>query len=344
MSDVRLSISMVLVLGLIATTAAANMVDFDAVPPGSMYGVPAGHIPGDVVLTQDGIDMSVERFFWLGGGVTFNSADIVPSSSPFAPGPTQALHTNNINAQFDFSGVGFPVKEVSLEFVDFGGNENFDVNGVGLQNVNSFTGLTSYPGQFDVIVTPTPLAGGLGGTLLVRQTGPDPVKTLLIGGQEFGIDTLRGEGDHGHAMPLLPGDADQDLDFDQLDLVQVQQAAKYLTGLPATWGEGDWDGAPGGQPGNPPVGNGFFDQFDIIAAQQQAIYLTGPYATLAGGGLSEDFLQQDLAADGPLAGGSGSGDMHLVSIPEPTTVVLLLAGLALLNLGGRRHFLRRCRQ
>ena len=45
---------------------------------------------------------------------------------------------------------------------------------------------------------------------------------------------------------LQAGDADQDLDFDQLDLVQVQIAAKYLTGQAATWGEGDWNGAPGG--------------------------------------------------------------------------------------------------
>ena len=54
---------------------------------------------------------------------------------------------------------------------------------------------------------------------------------------------------------LQPGDADMDLDFDQLDLVQVQIAAKYLTDQPATWGEGDWNGAPGGSPGNPPPGN-----------------------------------------------------------------------------------------
>jgi hypothetical protein len=51
---------------------------------------------------------------------------------------------------------------------------------------------------------------------------------------------------------LQAGDADQDYDFDQLDLVKVLTAAKYLTGQPATWGEGDWDGAPGGYQGNPP--------------------------------------------------------------------------------------------
>ena len=77
---------------------------------------------------------------------------------------------------------------------------------------------------------------------------------------------------------LQAGDADQDLDFDQLDLVQVQVAAKYLTGQPATWGEGDWNGAPGGSPGSPPQGDGLFNQLDIVAAQQASRYLAGPYA------------------------------------------------------------------
>ena len=87
---------------------------------------------------------------------------------------------------------------------------------------------------------------------------------------------------------LQAGDADQDFDFDQLDLVQVQIAAKYLTGNPATWGEGDWDGAPGGTPGNPPAGNGFFDQLDIITALNANTYLTGPYAAIGSDGTPGD--------------------------------------------------------
>ena len=71
------------------------------------------------------------------------------------------------------------------------------------------------------------------------------------------------------------------MEFNQLDLVQVQIAAKYLTGNPATWGEGDWNGAPGGAPGSPPPGNGLFDQIDIIAALGANVYLTGPYAAIA---------------------------------------------------------------
>ena len=79
-----------------------------------------------------------------------------------------------------------------------------------------------------------------------------------------------------------------DWDFDQFDLIQVQQAAKYLSDQPATWGEGDWDGAPGGSQGNPPPGDGFFNQLDIISALADGIYLTGPYAAIAPGGALND--------------------------------------------------------
>ena len=92
----------------------------------------------------------------------------------------------------------------------------------------------------------------------------------------------------GGVTKLQPGDADQDLDFDQLDLVQVQIAAKYLTGQAATWGEGDWDGGPGGSQGSPPAGNGLFDQIDIIAALNANVYLMGPYAAIADGGATGD--------------------------------------------------------
>ncbi len=87
---------------------------------------------------------------------------------------------------------------------------------------------------------------------------------------------------------LQAGDADQDFDFDQLDVVRVLGAGKYLTGEPATWGEGDWDGAPCGEPGNTPLGNGFFDQIDVIRALCSNTYLTGPYAVINKGGQEGD--------------------------------------------------------
>ena len=90
------------------------------------------------------------------------------------------------------------------------------------------------------------------------------------------------------APALQAGDSDQDLDFDQIDLVQVQIAGKYLSGDAATWGEGDWNGAPGGSQGNPPAGNGLFDQLDIISALNSNVYLTGPYAAIVPNGATGD--------------------------------------------------------
>src|SRR4030065_194027 len=79
----------------------------------------------------------------------------------------------------------------------------------------------------------------------------------------------------GRASSDQAGNADRALDFDPFDLVQVQQAAKYLTGDPATWGEGDWNGAPGGSPGSPPPGDRQFNQLDIVAALSDGKYLIG---------------------------------------------------------------------
>jgi hypothetical protein len=92
----------------------------------------------------------------------------------------------------------------------------------------------------------------------------------------------------GQQTALQAGDANMDLRFDQLDLVKVQIAAKYLTGQSATWGEGDWNGAPGGSVGNPPSGDNQFNQLDIVAALNAGKYLTGPYAALSGSGQSGD--------------------------------------------------------
>jgi hypothetical protein len=81
-----------------------------------------------------------------------------------------------------------------------------------------------------------------------------------------------------NSVSLQAGDANQDLSFDQLDMVQVVRAGKYLTGQAATWGQGDWNGAPGGRPGHPPAGDGVFNHRDLLAAISTGHYRTGRYA------------------------------------------------------------------
>jgi hypothetical protein len=133
---------------------------------------------------------------------------------------------------------------------------------------------------------------------------------------------------------LQAGDANRDLKFDQLDLVQVQIAAKYLTGQTATWGDGDWNGAPGGSPGNPPTGNNLFDQLDIVAALNAGKYLTGSYAALVGKGTPGDGQTSliynagtgELAVDAPAA-------VQLTSI-NIDSAAGILTGAPATNLGG----------
>lgn len=59
---------------------------------------------------------------------------------------------------------------------------------------------------------------------------------------------------------LLPGDANVDGEFNQLDLVQVLAANRYQNGNRVSWAQGDWNA------------DGMFDQLDLVAAQQAGAY------------------------------------------------------------------------
>ena len=133
--------------------------------------------------------------------------------------------------------------------------------------------------------------------------------------------------------PLQAGDADRDLDFDQFDLIQVQVAAKYLTGQSATWGEGDWDGAPGGEPSNPPRGDGFFNQLDIISALEADIYLSGTYAVHPPGVVNTAEYQAFLPDERIAVADSFARESSplVLAVPEPATYRSLLIALAALT-------------
>ena len=237
--------------------------------------------------------------------------------------------------------------------------------------------------------------------------------------QSWSFNPATGEVTFGGGDALQAGDSDMNGSFDQLDLVKVQIAAKYLTGQAATWGDGDWNGAPGGSVSQkqPPAGDGQFNQLDIIAALNNGLYLQGPYLAIHKGGtpndaqtsivynaltgevavdapagvdltsvniesassiftgvpaqnlggsfdndsdnnifkatfgssfgslsfgnvaqpgLSEDFVAGDLTVVGSLAGGGALGNVDLIYVPEPATVVLALWGVLALAVSYRR--------
>ena len=53
------------------------------------------------------------------------------------------------------------------------------------------------------------------------------------------------------------------------------------------------------------------------------------FGNVAQAGLTEEFLLGDLTVIGSLAGGGDLGNVDLVYVPEPTSVVLLAVGLAI---------------
>ena len=83
--------------------------------------------------------------------------------------------------------------------------------------------------------------------------------------------------------PIIPpGDSNLDGQFDANDIILALGHGKYETGEFATWGEGDWNGAPNPNftisGGTPPPGDGFFTSADIILALATRHYEQGTYA------------------------------------------------------------------
>ena len=168
---------------VVASTREA-CVDFE--PPlqlGAQYGAPAGNHPGDVIFTSNGIKVSVYDFNFSTGGGTFGVATISVAPVPFGAG--QSMNTNNINLEFDFSGLGFVPKEVSFEFLDLGGFENLSVNGSPMF-IGDLSSVPSPIGGANIAVSTVPVTGGKTGGVTLTGT----IQKLRVGGQEFWIDNV----------------------------------------------------------------------------------------------------------------------------------------------------------
>ena len=182
---------------------------------------------------------------------------------------------------------------------------------------------------------------------------PEPSTLGLVTAHSTPDDSVIDVGGGDNSPPLQAGDANMDLSFNQLDLVQVQVAAKYLTGQAATWGEGDWNAAPGGGVAAPPAGDGLFNQLDIVAASQAGLYLTGSYAARGPGDDLDtgvfDSANIELASPAQPAGGmsvfgpvvdavgTSQNGSTPASVPEPSAITLAILACWPLAFGRRRQ-------
>ncbi len=167
------------VIGLSSSARAAqvNFEDPAAQLTPAPWGANYGHTPGQLVLSEDGIDVSVKQFFLGASYIGFFKAE--PGGVYASLFDSTALSLDNISARFDFTGLGFEVDQVTIEYQEFGGGDNF--------RVNDWTGfeLTSMMG------IPTNVAPGVTASVadgVITLNGP--ITSFQIGGQELGIDNI----------------------------------------------------------------------------------------------------------------------------------------------------------
>jgi len=158
----------VAVLCWISPISLAATVRFESVPVGTKY----GRGWEQVIPSEDGIGMSVEPFV-LNQFTGYFWAEVV------GPANDHELAIDNINVLFDLSNVGFNVTSLTLEYVEWGGNDNFAVNG---GSILQLAELTDIP--VDVAPGVTALVDGG----LITLTGD--IDSVLIGGQELTVDSI----------------------------------------------------------------------------------------------------------------------------------------------------------
>jgi len=243
------TITIVLTSLLLSTTALANAVDFDSLIPGTVYGAPAGDLPGDYVFTENLADCYVNDF-WTGGSPTFNYMQVDPAFTYF--GNINIMQVNNVSLDVDYTAPG----NVTFEYLYLGGDVNLQFDGLAAPLVGpDFMSLVGVYGAVTVNATAFPAGPGIAG--LVTLNGP--VQHLRVGGQELWLDGM------GCANGISPvtGDCDYEVTYDYLPLGTVY-------GAPASMSPGDFCFAEDGIPVFAELfdtgGGMFFHQFEIAPA------------------------------------------------------------------------------
>jgi hypothetical protein len=168
-----------------AAAPAPVCVQFNVPPLGAVFGSPVGTPIGAVVWTENGIPVSVHRFLQVTGAWSFGSLRIENAPAVFTLAAGKTGHSNNINAGFDFTGVGFPVNKVTFNWLNLGGYENLSVNGSPI-----FVGQLSAPPAFLGGAAVGTVWGFVAGGKQGTTTLTGPITKILVGGQEEWLDNV----------------------------------------------------------------------------------------------------------------------------------------------------------
>lgn len=174
-------------LGSIASIAALSIggivqpavVDFEPLTSGATYGVPT-HNAGDVAFSQNNVGVYLQTL-QVQSSPQFFQAEV---GGEYATGfATQALSLDNISTVFDFSGLAYAVTSASVQYQEFGGINNFAVNGGAPIQLVSL-------GNLPMNIAPGIHAMVDGGLITLSADLGFQISSFLIGGQELGIDNM----------------------------------------------------------------------------------------------------------------------------------------------------------
>ncbi|MHC5113099.1 MAG: hypothetical protein ACYTGP_01565 [Planctomycetota bacterium] len=171
---------------------AGACVTFEPEPLGTNYGSSVGHAPGDVIFTENGIEVSIDEYTWCSSATTFGYMRIASSAYGFGDG--HAAELGNASLHFNFAGFS-GASQVTFEWMEQAPHEciNLEVNGHAYYVDSRFMdrhgttvapGVTLYATEIGFPVAP--------GIHRFRGWGQlvGPVTSLRIGGSELFLDNI----------------------------------------------------------------------------------------------------------------------------------------------------------
>ena len=167
-----------------------NCITFEQFEPEQNFGARSGDEPGSVAFTQGDVKVTLEPFQYFDGSTDFWNATVYETLfSDFELADGKSLFVSNINLKFDFTALEKPVRKICMAYFDGGGEENISVNGSPIFVLNHF-GEAPQEIAPGVTLTIEPPVGNnqFLSTGMICLEGD--IKTLLIGGQEFGLDNI----------------------------------------------------------------------------------------------------------------------------------------------------------
>jgi hypothetical protein len=151
--------------------------------------------PGNLIFNEGGIDVYIDQLNGFLYPTTYSHIKI--EHSPLTSfGTGLVMNTNNATAKFDLGGI--VTDSICLEWLDLGGYEVLEINGVLVSSPNGYGQLLGLPtsiGGTSVQITGNPVITIVGGVPTVtgyqgKLVIVGKVSSLRIGGQEFWIDNL----------------------------------------------------------------------------------------------------------------------------------------------------------